>query len=318
MNPPTDSHITSPSAGPGNASPEAAKIIFVAGISFSGSTLMGLMLGAQPNALFGGELKDYKRRLQSQIRGSGSFCSCGKSRETCPFWSVVQQRYGSEEELNPAPGFSWRNLILGLKVLAGVDLNRPKATAHGSLVKAIYEVARQQNPAIEYVVDTSKSINNLDAIVRMPGVEVSVIHLIREGMAVGGSYQKRKTGLLYGMTTWSIGNMFIDLYLKRRKLRSIRVDYRSLCVGDEATYRALNDFLGMHMKMETATDAIRSTQYHIVSGNGKVRRSASDFQGIRYSESPVKANGLEQLVANVMVRPLNRSFGVTRNVTAAE
>ena len=45
---------------------EVAKIIFVAGISFSGSTLMGLMLGAQPNAVFGGELKDYKRRLQSQ------------------------------------------------------------------------------------------------------------------------------------------------------------------------------------------------------------------------------------------------------------
>lgn len=326
MDPARGTHLTSHTRlnvtnAPVNRSaepPQVSRIIFVAGISFSGSTLMGLMLGAQPNAMFAGELKDYKRRMQSEARGSGHFCSCGGSREDCPFWSVVQQRYGSEEELNPAPGFSWRNLVLGLKVLAGVGLNRPKVTAHGSLVKAIHEVAHERNPAIEYVVDTSKSIGNLDAIARMPGIEVSVIHLIREGMAVGGSYQKRKTGLLYGLTTWSIGNLFIDLYLKRKKLRSIRVDYRSLCVGDEATYRRLNEFLGMQMRMETATAAIRNTEYHIVSGNGKVRRSAADFKGIRYSESPVQAGSLEQLFANAVVRPLNRSLGVTRDVTAAQ
>ena len=77
--------------------PEVAKIVFVAGISFSGSTLTGLLLGSRPNAIFGGELKDYKRRMQSEIRGSGHFCSCGGSRDTCPFWSEVQKRYGLEE-----------------------------------------------------------------------------------------------------------------------------------------------------------------------------------------------------------------------------
>jgi hypothetical protein len=38
-----------------------ARIVFVAGISFSGSTLMGLMPGSRPGIVFGGELKDYKR-----------------------------------------------------------------------------------------------------------------------------------------------------------------------------------------------------------------------------------------------------------------
>jgi hypothetical protein len=290
-----------------------AKIIFIAGISFSGSTLIGLMLGSQPNVVFAGELKDYKRRMQSELRGSGSFCSCGKSRETCPFWSSVQQRYGLEAELNPAPGFSWRNLALGIKLLAGVGLQRQKVTDHGSLVKAIYESARLRSPGIEYVLDSSKSIENLDAISRTPGVEVSVIHLIRSGMAVAGSYKKRRSGVLYGMATWSIGNIFIWLYIKRRKLRSIRVDYRSLCIGDELTYRAINEFLGTQLNLSNATDDIKRTQYHIVSGNGKVRRSASNFQGIHYSESPFDANRLEQWVGNVVVQPLNRRFGVTQS-----
>ena len=302
-----------PTADVPRGSSGVAKIVFVAGISFSGSTLMGLMLGSQPNALFAGELKDYMRRMESQIRGSGSFCSCRQSRETCPFWSVVQERYGCEAELNPAPGFSWRNLVLGLKLIAGIGLQREQVSAHGLLVKSIYEVARIQYPDVEYVVDTSKSINNLDAISRTPGVEVSVIHLIRNGTAVGASYQKRKSGLLYGMTTWSIGNLFIRLYLKRRKLRSIRVDYRSLCLGDESTYRTINEFLGTDLKLETATEDIKRTRYHIVSGNGKVRRSASDFQGIRYAESPLDGNWLERLVANVVIRPLNRSLGVTQS-----
>jgi hypothetical protein len=288
-----------------------ARIVFVAGISFSGSTLMGLMLGSRPNAIFGGELKDYKRRMQSEIRKSGSFCSCGKSRESCPFWSEVQTRYGRETELSPAPGFSWQNLVLGIKVLLGVGLKDREVTPHGSLLKSIYEVAQVQYPGIDYVVDTSKSISNLDAIARMPGIEVSVIHLIRNGLAVGGSYQKRKSGLLYGMATWCIGNLFIRLYIKRRGLRSVTVDYGSLCVGEESTYRKLNDFLGTDLRLETATDDIRNTTYHIVSGNGKVRRSAADFQGIHYTESPLKGNRFEQWIADTFVQPLNRSFGVT-------
>lgn len=269
---------------------QPAKIVFVAGISFSGSTIIGLMLGSQPNVVFGGELKDYKRRMQSEIRGSGSFCSCGKSRETCPFWSEVQARYGGETELSPAPGFSWQNLLLGIKLVLGVGLRKKEVTPHGSLVRSIYQVARLQDPGVDYVVDTSKSISNLDAIARMPGVEVSVIHLIRNGLAVGRSYQKRKSGLLYGMATWWIGNLFIKLYVRRSRLRSVTVDYRSLCIGDEATYRKLNDFLNTNLKLETATDDIRNTQYHIVSGNGKVRRSASNFQGIRYQDGPLRAS----------------------------
>jgi hypothetical protein len=308
----SDNEIHLPGGDAARDPDSPARIVFVAGCSFSGSTLIGLMLGSQPNIIFGGELKDYKRRMQSQIRGSGSFCSCGESRETCPFWSEVQQRYGAETELSPAPGFSWNNLLLGAKLIAGIGLKRQRATAHGSLLKAIYEVACAQCPGTRYVVDTSKSISNLDAISRTPGIEVSVIHLIRDGTAVAESYKKRKSGLLYGMATWSIGNIFVWLYVKRRKLRSMRVDYRSLCVGDEATYKALNEFLGTDLKLETASDDIRRTQYHIVSGNGKVRRSATDFQGIRYSETALVANPLEHLIANVVVRPLNRSFGSGR------
>jgi hypothetical protein len=275
------------------------------------------MLGSQPEAMFAGELKDYKRRMQSEILGTGAFCSCGESRETCEFWSAVQSLYGSESELNPAPGFSWRNLVIGFKLLAGLGLRRRRVTAHGSLIKAVYEVARARYSDLVYVVDSSKSINNLDAISRSPDVEVSVIHLIRDGLAVAGSYKKRGFGPLYGMCSWSIGNIFVWLYLRRRGLRSMRVDYRALCLGDEATYRALNEFLGTNLKPDTAAEDIRRTRYHIVSGNGKVRRSASDFQGIRYSESPLNATGLERFIAKILVRPLNRSFGIARNEESA-
>jgi hypothetical protein len=289
-----------------------AKIIFIAGSSFSGSTLISLMLGSQPNAVFAGELKDYRRRLQSGTRGLGSFCSCGKSREACPFWSVVQERYGAEDDLNPAPGFSLRNVALAIKLLVGFGLRRQTVTAHGSLIKAVCDVAGMQYPDAAYVVDSSKSLSSLDAISRMPGVEVSVIHLVRNGTAVAGSYKKRGSGALFGMATWSVGNIFMRLYVRKRKLRSIRVDYRSLCLGDEATYRALNEFLGTHLSLRDAAADIRRTQYHFVSGNGRVRRSASDFQGIRYAESPFDASRLEQWVADMVVQPLNRSLGVTQ------
>jgi hypothetical protein len=253
--------------------------------------------------------------MQAETMGTEAFCSCGGSRGTCPFWSAVQGHYGSETHLNPAPGFSWRNALLGIKILAGLELGSSRGTPHGSLVRAICKEARVRNSGVLYVVDSSKSVQNLDAIYRSPNVELSVIHLIRDGMAVAGSYKKRGFGPLYGIASWSIGNIFISLYLKRRRLRSVRVDYRSLCLGDEKTYAALNEFLGIRLKSDAVAGEIRNTRYHIVSGNGKVRRSASDFQGIRYSESPLNPTGFERFLANVVVRPLNRSFGVTANQT---
>jgi hypothetical protein len=146
----------------------------------------------------------------------------------------------------------------------------------------------------------------------MPGVEVSVIHLVRDGTSVAGSYDKRGGRALYGMATWSIGNLFIRLYTKRRRLRTIMVDYRSLCIGDEATYRRINDFLGTDLDLSLAAERIAGTEFHIVSGNGKVRRSASNFQGVRYSPSPFEASALERLIANTVIEPLNRHFGATK------
>lgn len=277
--------------------------------------MMGLMLGSSPEAIYVGELKDYKRRMEVETAGAEAFCSCGGSRATCPFWSAVQDRYGSETHLNPAPGFSWRNAILGFRILTGLEPGSPRATPHGSLVREITREARVRDPGVLYVVDSSKSVQNLDAIYRSPNVEVSVIHLMRDGMAVAGSYKKRGFGTLYGIASWSIGNIFIWLYLKRRRLRSMRVDYRSLCLGDEKTYAALNEFLGIGLQPEAVAGEIRKTTYHIVSGNGKVRRSASDFQGIHYSESSSKPTAFERLLANAVVRPLNRTLGVTSSRT---
>lgn len=285
-------------------------VIFIAGSSFSGSTLMGLMLGSRPEVVFAGELKDYKRRMQKEAAGSEIFCSCGGSRGTCPFWSTVQDRYRSETHLNRAPGFSWPNVVLGFKTLTGIGLRSRRETPHGALVRAVHEEARARNTDVTYVVDSSKSLKNLDAISRSPGVEPYVIHLIRDGMAVAASYRKRGFSTLYGVASWSIGNIFLRLYLRQRGLRSLRVDYRLLCLGDESTYRALNECLGLDLKPETVTADIRGTRYHIVSGNGKVRRSASDFQGIRYSETPPDSTAGQRLFSALVVKPLNRWFGI--------
>jgi hypothetical protein len=114
------------------------------------------------------------------------------------------------------------------------------------------------------------------------------------------------------MATWSIGNLFIQLYIRRQRLRSIQVDYQSLCEGDAKTYRAINEFLGTDLDLSQAAERIAQTKFHIVSGNGKVRRSASNFQGVRFSESPFEASWLERTVAGAVIEPLNRRFGSAR------
>jgi len=296
---------------------EKVKVVFITGSSYSGSTMLGLVLGSDDTAFFSGEVKQYMRRRdldQSQAPGH-YFCTCGERYEACPFWSSVHSLYGSERNLNPAPGFSWSNLRLVARVVIPVERggDRP-IPEHARLLEAIHDVARAANPGVAYVADSSKSVRSLEALAGAPNLDLYVIHLIRDGVAVASSFKSRGWSTLYGMVSWAMVNVFLSRFLRKSRIRTLRLDYGSLCHSTAEELDRINAFLGSSLKPEAVTQRVREGVYHVFAGNKDVRGLSKEFQGIRYRPDRKRLNALERRFAALLLSPLNRWLGVTSPV----
>ena len=61
------------------------KVLYIAGVGRSGSTLLERMLGAVPGAVNTGELNAIFSRVSQQDQR----CGCGEPFSECPFWREV-------------------------------------------------------------------------------------------------------------------------------------------------------------------------------------------------------------------------------------
>ncbi len=286
------------------------KVLYIAGCSFSGSTLLGLLLGSQTGALYAGELKQFWRPPKRHVPGH-FICTCGLSYESCGFWGRVCDLAQSQTDPNPAPGFSRRNLLLFMHLLTPLALGRPTPTAYGTLVKTIHRTASADGLHIEYLVDSSKSIAGLHELTRSQDVEIYVIHLVRDGEAVADSFKRRGLGRWRGLITWSGVNILLLLYLRRRKLPSLRLDYGALCLDTVSQCQRVNSFLGTDLSPDRLVVDVRATAYHVFRANMSVRSSGPEFAGLRYRGRLPASNWTHRLLASLVVAPLNRLLGIT-------
>jgi len=285
------------------------KVVYIAGSSYSGSTLLGLLLGSQTDAVFAGELKQFWRPPNPRARVH-QLCTCGLSYDACGFWKHIRDLNRSSTDPNPIPGLYWRNLLFFVRLLAPMPFRRSTPNAYGALVKTIHQTAAADGSTVQYVVDSSKSIWALDRLVQSKDVETHVIHLVRDGAAVLDSLKRRGFGRWRGMVSWSAVNLVLRLYVRRRRLPQLRLDYGALCLDTAAQCRRMNAFLGINLSPEHLVDDVRSTAYHIFRGGMKARDSAAEFAGIRYRRPAPASSWTDRLLSTLIAAPINRLLGI--------
>ena len=292
---------------PGVRSP--VKVAFIAGSSYSGSTLLGLILGAAPHIVYVGELNQYRRAAwRSRPSSIGHvLCSCGLTYDRCPFWTRVFSSLPCGEDLNPSPGFSLANLRPLLAALLGRPPRRRLDTEYGALARTVQEIGGRPSAETTWVVDSSKSLGALDELATSEGVDVRVIHLLRDAGSVAGSFKKRGRSALYGMAAWAIGNAALRAYISRRRIRCLGVEYADLCEPGEALCR-IHAFIGSEEPPGDPVAAMRGRTYHLMGGSRNVRPTAGrlPFREIRRRVDDERLNRLERLVARNLFSPLER------------
>ena len=291
------------------------KLAYILAASHSGSTLLAMLLGAQAGACSVGELKATSLGDPDSYR-----CSCQEKICDCPFWhriaaAMAARGYGNFDITRAgtsifevessyarrllAPLYrggileSARDLALSLSPAWHARLAASNAR-NRALIAALLEVTGAQ-----VVVDSSKVALRLKYLMRIPGLDVQVIHMIRDGRAVsltytdewsfadssdpqfrgGGSGLRRPPArhtMAEAAREWKRSNEAAETMISTLpKNHWIQVRYEDLCADPPATLKRLADFLGLDPNR--ARLDFRAVPQHII-GNGMRMDSTSEIQ----------------------------------------
>jgi hypothetical protein len=168
------------------------KVLYIGGAGRSGSTLLDMILGNLPGFFSIGEASFFWEYLARRDIA----CGCGNELSTCGFWSAVVERLSADETVD----FD-RLAILNKR------LNRtrrlPRLTSSrlmgwpegwGELVtgtQALYHTVWQLAKS-DVLVDASKAPSHCFLLRCVSGIDLRILHLVRDGRAVVYSWSKRR------------------------------------------------------------------------------------------------------------------------------
>ena len=164
-----------------------ARVLYIAGWGRSGSTILDNVLGQVDGFFSAGELMFlWKRGLIE-----GRLCGCGTPVRDCDVWSRVLDR--------AFPGGVDAHELLRLEGRGARTRHLPLHLAHlepgtaeyrrslGSLYRAI-----QAETGCRVIVDSSKSPSYGRVLAGVDGLDVRVVHLVRDPRAVAYSWVRKK------------------------------------------------------------------------------------------------------------------------------
>ena len=172
-------------------------VIYIAGTGRSGSTVLANILGEVEGLFAAGEV----RYLWQRGLKEGRLCGCGLPVRECPVWSRVLAEAGQLDDPERVDGIvamlqrtgRIRNLPA---VLAGSVVSRldpaeahalaPARAALGDLYAAIASVT-----GCRVIVDSSKLPAYANVLAATPGIDLRVVHLVRDPRGAAYSAARR-------------------------------------------------------------------------------------------------------------------------------
>jgi len=271
--------------------------LYIASPSYSGSTLLTMLLGAHPAIATIGEMKGGQEELSSYG------CSCGLLLLQCPFWnnlitSLEERGFTYDlSDLRTMPAFRTTHLWLADAILRRYSSGRLFNAVRDYLF-AIWPPWRKQlkrllaynETFIELVIemtggsvflDSSKDVLRIQYLTKIPSLDVRIIHLIRDGRAVVNSARKNVKQPAYAAASeWRDAQTAIERVADQFcDGRILRVRYEDLCRNPNAQIQRILQFATLSEDRQVMT--VEGNGLHILGNRMRLRGT----QAIRLDES---------------------------------
>lgn len=174
------------------------RVLYILGSGRCGSTLLDRALGAQQQFVGVGELA----RIWKTGMARNAMCSCGLPFAECHFWSpVCRQAFGSWDAAEGLRLHQIRKSVVRFRNIPRM-LRWYQKGLHGdasaielaSKTQALYEAIRDRSGA-QIIVDSSKNSVLPFFLRTIEGLDVTVVHLVRDSRAVAYSWKRRRQRL---------------------------------------------------------------------------------------------------------------------------
>ncbi len=238
------------------------KLAFIMAPSHSGSTLLAMLLGSHPQATTIGDTGGTSCRKNPDYR-----CSCGYKAQACPFWQRVIDQMASRGINVDVTDFGTRfeypeNRFID-RVLHAEHRGPMLETIRDSVLwlstgwRRQYRTIAKRNVTLfetlnrvansQILIDSSKHPHRVKFLLRIPDLEVKVIHLVRDGRGVAHTYiQGNGWSVEKSAVEWKRGILAAERLLARLHRSMWRqVRYEDLCSDPQEKLEKLCVFLNI-------------------------------------------------------------------------
>lgn len=171
----------------------APRILYIGGWGRSGSTLLARLLGEHPSMTFVGELRDLWHRGVAENR----LCGCSDPFDRCRFWSAVAQRASGGWDSIPVEQMQrlrdradkpwWTPFYRRGHVPGPV---RDDVATYVDILTRVTRAMQAEVGPDGWIVDSSKIPSFAWLLSQVPGIDLRVVHLVRDARGSVYSWQK--------------------------------------------------------------------------------------------------------------------------------
>lgn len=299
------------------------RIVYIMGHGYSGSTLLTFLLGTHPEIATIGELGIAP---QAKKTPEEYLCSCRAPVRECAFWQEVSRemaRRGHAFDIWEADlDFRARGGGVADVILRAVQRGPLLETARTVGLSVVPRARRELSRVLSRIqtlaeivttlrgshvfLDASKRPERATLMRRGSGMDIRVIHLVRDGRAVAWSTMKNLgAGPEEAAASWVVDN---DASEKARRFfpasHWMRLRHEDVCTDPLGTLMKVHAFAGVTPK--NGYHNFRGIEQHII-GN---RMRLSSTSEIRLDDRWKTALDSEQMaIIERKVSPLNRRYG---------
>jgi hypothetical protein len=334
------------------------KVLKITGLGRSGSTILDVVLGNHPQIESVGEVGNLVRNgwiSYESLRGIDPkrlrvpLCTCGKRLdvlyvdtpdEACPFWSSVRGEWVERTDRDSIESYPklqndfelkrrWSRYGLDPLPRLLYEKRRPSAPfrSYARLTRAFFESIRAVSGK-PIIVDSSKSPVRTFALGMIPGIDLYVVHLVRDGRGVITSLRKTfkkdlQAGIMWDHTgkpmwktvvRWIVLNLVSEwICIQLGPKRTMRLRYEDFVADPKSALERIGSLIEVDLRdvADAASSGKPMQAGHNIGGN-RTKKSGTitlrpDAQEWRTALSPT-----EQLLSWMSMGWLLRRYGYYR------